>query len=166
MKLEKLSAIAELVSSIAIVVTLGYLAIQTSQNTQAIQANVRQAMLNDDRELLFQAMEYSSTFTQMIRGEELTDEQLYELSAYFVGSMRVRENQWLQYRNGVIDEQTWLTYQQPIAIMLSNEFSRTWWRNRSETGEFDAGFVEMVNDLLAARPVMPVSTVAESVGFE
>ena len=52
------SAIAELVSSIAILATLAYLAIQTQQNTQALQASVRQSMLTEDRELLYKQMDY------------------------------------------------------------------------------------------------------------
>ena len=51
----KWSAVAEIVSSIAILVTLGYLAIQTSQNTQAC---IRQSMLTDEREMLFKQMDY------------------------------------------------------------------------------------------------------------
>jgi hypothetical protein len=35
MKLDKIAAVAEIISSVAIVVTLGYLAIQTRQNTEA-----------------------------------------------------------------------------------------------------------------------------------
>ena len=153
LRLEKLSALAELVSSLAIVITLAYLAIQTHQNSVAIQASVRQAMLTDDRELLFQSMSHAPALTAMIRGDDLTDEQLYEITAYLVASVRVRENQWLQYQNGVIDERTWLTYRTPIGILFSNEFTRAWWRDRSGTGEFDAEFVEMVDDLLDRTPV-------------
>lgn len=51
MKIERLAAIAEIVSSIAIVVTLGYLAVQTQQNTAAIVSNSRQQTL--DAELDF-----------------------------------------------------------------------------------------------------------------
>jgi hypothetical protein len=77
MKLEKLSAIAELVSSVAILVTLGYLAVETRQNTLATQATVRQAMLAEDRELLFKTMEYPFILTVPI--QELTPEQAYQV---------------------------------------------------------------------------------------
>lgn len=55
MKLEKLSAWSEIISSIAILITLIYLAIQTSQNAdqmrqnvEATKASTRQQMLSTD----------------------------------------------------------------------------------------------------------------------
>jgi len=42
MNLAQTSAIAEIVSSIAILLTLGYLALEIRQNTAAIQGTVRQ----------------------------------------------------------------------------------------------------------------------------
>jgi len=134
-------------------VTLGYLAIQTHQNSVATQAAVRQAMVTDDRELLFQQMDHSAALVAMSRGDDLTDEQLFQVSAYLVATVRVRENQWLQYQNGAIDERTWLTYRTPIGLLFSTEFTRAWWRDRSPTGEFDAEFVEMVNNLLEKTPI-------------
>ena len=48
----KWSAIAEVLSSVAIVATLLYLVIQTQQNAAAIQASSRQTMLMADWEVL------------------------------------------------------------------------------------------------------------------
>ena len=78
-KLEKLSALAELVSAIAILVTLGYLAIQTQQNTAAIQASVRQAMLSDDMELIHQLIDYPMLFTE--RSSSLTPNSPMRISS-------------------------------------------------------------------------------------
>jgi hypothetical protein len=49
MKIEKLAAIGELVSSVAIVSTLVYLAVQTQQTNSALIGNSRQATLMADR---------------------------------------------------------------------------------------------------------------------
>lgn len=166
MKLEKLSAIAELVSSVAIVVTLVYLAIQTQQNTLAIQATVRQAMLTDDREMLFQQIAHPHLVGNRAGGADLSDEQLVELASYLVASVRVRENQWLQYQNGVIDERTWLTYRAALRAVFDTEFVRAWWRNRSGRGEFDAGFVAMVDDLLTGSPTSAAPSMRERLGFD
>jgi hypothetical protein len=169
----KWSSIAEILSAAAIFVTLAYLAVQTrylavqtEQNTAAIQATVRQAMLNDDRELLFQQMAYPATYFVRVNDNDLTDEELVQLAQYLVATVRVRENQWLQYQNGVIDEQTWSTYREAIPIVFSTAYLRPWWRNRSEAGEFDAGFFDMVNALLDERPVIDPPSTAESLGFD
>jgi hypothetical protein len=52
MKLEKIAPLAELISSVAIVVTLIYLAIQTQQTNNALLANSRQATLMADITLI------------------------------------------------------------------------------------------------------------------
>ena len=166
MKLEKLSAAAELVSSVAIVVTLGYLAVQTRQNTAAIQATVRQAMLADDLEIIRQQLDYPGTTTARFGGPVLTDEELIRLNSTLLALVRVRENQWLQHQNGVIDEQTWLTYRTALTAVFSTEFTRSWFRNRAERGEFDQEFVEMVNELFASNPPRPGRSVRETLGFD
>jgi len=166
MTLEKLSAVAELVSSIAIVVTLGYLAIQTQQNTTAIQATVRQAMLADDLEIVRQQMDFPNATVARSGGSELTDEALIQLNSFLLALVRVRENQWLQYQNGVIDQQTWLTYQTALTAVFATEFTRSWFRNRSERGEFDQSFVDSVNELFAKTPVGPARSIRETLGFD
>jgi len=165
-KLEKLSALAELVSAIAILVTLGYLAIQTQQNTAAIQASVRQAMLSDDMELIHQLIDYPMLFTERSGDAELTDEDLVRLHANLLGFIRSRENQWLQYQNGVIDERSWRTYQSAIPGVLSSDFMRSWWRNRTARGDFDDGFVAAVNKILDENPLRPTQSVRETLGFD
>ena len=57
MKLEKLSAMAELVSSVAIVVTLIYLAVQTQQTNIALHAASREATMMADVTMLAAAIE-------------------------------------------------------------------------------------------------------------
>jgi hypothetical protein len=126
MRIEKLAAIAEIVSAVAIVVTLAYLAIQTQQNTVAIQASVRQAMLESDRAMLFLQAENPSISISRDTDIELTDEDAVRLSSYLVAVVRVRENQRLQYQNGVIDERTWRTYSSAILPVFSTERARSW----------------------------------------
>ena len=166
MKLEKLSAVAELVSSIAIVVTLGYLAIQTRQNTTAIQATVRQAMLADDLEIIRQQLDYPRATPARFGGSDLPDEDLIQLNSTLLALVRVRENQWLQHQNGVIDEQTWLTYRTALTAVFSTEFTRSWFRNRAGRGEFDPGFVDMVYELFSSNPPRRGRSIREMLGFD
>ena len=166
MNLTKLSAVAEIISSVAIVLTLVYLAVQTQQNTLAIQASVRQDMLDSDRSLLFLQAENPEITVARETDSDLTDEDAVRLGSYLVAVVRVRENQWLQYQNGVIDERTWLTYRSPILAVFSNERTRMWWRNRTANGEFDQGFVDMVNQLMADSPLRPARSLMEAMGFE
>lgn len=166
MNLTKVSAVAEIVSSVAIVVTLVYLAIQTQQSALAVQASVRQGMLDSDRALLFLQVENPDIAIARDTNSDLTDEDAVRLASYLIATVRVRENQWLQYQNGVIDERTWLTYSSPILAVFSTERTRSWWRNRSSSGEFDQGFVDMVDQLLLDNPLRPARSLKEALGFE
>ena len=162
----KWSAIAEILSAVAILVTLAYLAIQTRQNTTAIQASVRQAMLTDDWELIRAQIEFPILFLSRAGEVEMTDEELVRLNSYLVGFVRTQENRWLQYQNGVIDERTWSTYAAAIPSIFSSDFVRSWFRNRAARGEFDDDFVSMVSKVLAENPTQRSPTVREALGFD
>ena len=123
-------------------------------------------MLESDRALLLLQVEHPELVIARETDADLTDEQAAGLGSLLVAVVRVRENQWLQYQNGVIDERTWLTYRSPIVAVFSNERTRSSWRNRSVKGEFDPGFVEMVNRLLAENPLGAGRSVKEAMGFE
>lgn len=148
MKLEKLAAMGEIVSSIAIVVTLGYLAVQTRQNTLAIQATIRQAMQEDDREILFKQIDYPFIAPGAYLAENLTDAQRVQLSSWLTAFLRSREIQWLQYRNGVIDEATWASYSTPLSLVFESEFARSHWQQYADRGLADPSFIVYVDELL------------------
>lgn len=150
MKLERFSAAAELLSSVAIVVTLIYLAIQTHQNTSAIQGTVRQAMLAEDREALYKLIEHPTLELRC----NLTSAQDTQLRAYMIAFLRMRENHWLQFRSGVVDEATWGAYRRPLAgLVFDSEFGRTLWL--SIRSSFDQGFAESVDEVLQETEVVP-----------
>ena len=172
MKLDQLSAIAEIVSAVAIVVTLAYLAIQTQQlafqteqNTLAIQAEVRQAILSDDSDFLREELDHPNVMLRRA-GDGLSDEDLVQLNAHLIQFARLQENRWLQYRSGAIDERTWLTFRTAIPAFLSTEFVRSWFRNRAARGEFDAEFAAMVNEMFSEYPPNQTRTLRQAFGFD
>ena len=123
-------------------------------------------MLESDRALLLLQVESPEISIARDTDSDLSDEDAVRLASYLVATVRVRENQWLQYQNGVIDERTWLTYRTPIVAVFSTERTRSWWQNRSANGEFDQGFVDMVNQLLADNPLQPARSLKQALGFE
>ena len=151
MKIEKLAALAEIVSSVAIVTTLIYLAIQTQQNADATRASVRQGMLAEETQLLLVQLQYPFINPEFQNPLELTPEQAVQVQSWITAFLRVREDHWLQYQAGVIDEATWQTYRLPVRIVLSTTTGIDQWNLRQGRGEFDPGFVEDVNRLLAAE---------------
>jgi hypothetical protein len=101
------------------------------------------------------------------KGEkELSDDQLVQLATWLMVLMRTRENYWLQYRNGGIDEATWKTYLVPLQVSLSRQIGRSLWNNLSTNGMFDAGFVNAINRHLGKAAAPKIVTVRQLLGLD
>lgn len=121
MVIQDWAAIGEIVSSLAILVTLVYLAIQTRQNTAAVQSSVRHTMLEEDRESLRMVIEKSI----LNRRVNLTAEQETQVQAFLIHFLRTRENHYLQYLSGSLDKPTWISYRSPlIPVVFSSAYGR------------------------------------------
>ncbi len=151
MNTSKLADIAEITSSIAILVTLIFLVVQMQQNTAAIQANGLQASLSQDLQHLYKVVDNPELVLDRFK-PAVTDEdrvgQGYYLAAYF----RMREHDWMQYQNGNLEEDAWETFRRPIAVVISSQRVRDWWRHASPA-IFDPSFVAEVNALMTDIPV-------------
>jgi hypothetical protein len=144
-----LSAIGEILSSAAVFVTLVFLAMQTRQSANATQSNTRQAILAADQQLLQLIVDNPDLYLVRFK-PRLTDEEKVRLGAYLVTFVRMRENNWLQYQNGVLDEGS---------VPIANPSCRfgapnpdLWQNYARDTGAFDVGFIALVDEPLATRP--------------
>ena len=150
----KASAIAEIVSSIAILLTLVYLGIQTrqltrqtAQNTAAAISNSRQQSLDTEAALLLKMMDYAEDQTRP--GQSAADVRVDLANGVF---LRIRKIQWLQYKDGLLDQATWNSYMKILLLQLSRDDDarmRSYWESTSQTGIFTPGFVSEVNRALA-----------------
>ncbi len=147
MNTSKLADIAEITSSIAILVTLVFLVVQMQQNTEAIQANGLQAALAQEIEWVYKMVDNPRLVTG--RSETgMTDEEKLQVGYHLAAYFRMREHDWLQYQKGTLDADTWLAYSRAIPVTISNPQARDWWRDASPI-LFDPSFVDEVNKLLA-----------------
>ena len=151
MRLERLSATAELVSSVAIVLTLGYLAVQTQQNTKALQANARQASLDSELGLIYMILEHPVLYTGPmleLSDRDYTETELIQIMAGEVAMLRTRENYWMQYQAGALDAATWESYRS-VTIDSIRQYERSrqvWGLFKSQ---FDPRFADEVDSYLA-----------------
>lgn len=147
------AAIAEIISSVAILVTLIYLSIQTQQNTEAILANTRQTMVNNDIDINNAAIDHPRIITIMNSNEELSADEKAQLELWLVNMARSREYQWFQYKNGLLDRETWQAYLTGLSANLATTRTRGWWKLVSNR-YFDHGFVKEVNKYLKDFPAV------------
>ena len=150
MNWDMVSAIGEILGSVAVLVTLIYLAIQMRQNASAIQASTRQAILQEDQNMLLYVM--NDPDLPMLRFKtELTDKEKIRLGCYMIMFLRMRENNWRQHKNGVLDNATWASYRSSIRTFASPRVIS--WINHPRIGEsFDPEFIELVREILSSAP--------------
>jgi hypothetical protein len=146
----KYSAVAEILSSIAILVTLVFLAYQTKQNTDALNAQLgsnRVAARAAIFELAMKPVEYRMNSPRLYRNlnssEELSIEEEGEMDGYIQGIWVAREFVWLQFKDGALDEATFETMMDDVTF-LDNYRHSDWWDNRA-AAVLDADFVEYIN---------------------
>lgn len=155
----KLSAVAELLSSVAIVVTLVYLAVQTRQNTEAIQANGRQTTASLEMELLLNQADHPEIWARQ-HLENLSDVELTHMNSWMVAFFRMRELDWFNYRNGVIGEDEWTSYRQSIHSVLSTDRARVWWSNMSRN--YSPGFAALVTETIKETPTIQTNNILDA----
>ena len=143
MKLEKLSAFAEIVSSVAIVVTLAYLAVQTQQNTAALRSNARQQTLASELELLKMQLEYPEAGPG---DEDLTTSRRFTMA---IARIRMREHDWIQFQEGQLDEAAFQPYMRTFIGALRQDETL---RRALNLRGYHSGFVAFIDAELADDP--------------
>jgi hypothetical protein len=147
----KLADMSEIVSSIAIVVTLIYLTVEVQQNTDALHAQSRQSVLNSGQSELFAMLEYPDIVKSITKKEPLTSDEHVRLNMILVAMMRGREYSWLQYQNGIIDEAQWQTELAVIIFVLDSQRTRDWWEKVGRNA-FSYQYSEFVDSLIQNNP--------------
>ena len=149
----KISVAAEIISSVAIVITLIYLSIQTQQNTEALLANTRNQIIDSDTAITQSLIEDPSIELSFYQDDPLNDIERVKLENWLIALVRTREYQWLQYKNNLLDQQTWDAFLSAIAVTLSFPRTRAWW-DAVSIEYFDDDFVKEINNYLKNYPVV------------
>ena len=99
---------------------------------------------------LYKIMDNPQLITAMA-DEPANDEERSKLAVWLIAGMRQREFDWMQYRDGSIDEATYQSYVGVIRILLGTEATRKWWKTVGSTA-FNPDFVVEVDGLLDNAP--------------
>ena len=147
MKLEKVAAIAEIVGSAAVVITIAYLAVQTRQTNAALLANSRQATMSAEVAMVAAAIAAPQAWANVRKPfAELTLEERDQVANLLAGLFRVREYAWFQYKSGILDEAALRSYLAPMTRWLQWGDAATVWRQFSR--ELDPEFAAYVDRML------------------
>ena len=115
-----ISAISDILAAVAVVASLWFIAGQLRQNTKAIFASSRQGLLDADLRLIAGFIDHALDPHLISDKDELTPENERRITWMVVKALRVREFAWHQYRSGILDEQSWQSYMEPVPGIFSS----------------------------------------------
>ena len=154
MNWDAISAISEIIGAIAVVVTLIYLAVQVRQSTKSIQSSTLQANTGVWTSLFSSLADKDVAAAYAVGMSGAPDIKPIQYTQFFLmcRAMFVAfENQFYQYRQGTLDEETYLGYARAISTQLmSMPGFRVWWAQSRDV--FSPSFVEHIDVMIANTP--------------
>jgi hypothetical protein len=136
MNWEALGAIGEIVGAIAVVLTLGYLALQIRQNTNAVIPSTKQSLFDNWSALSNRMLEHPSvSLPQLMLKARTQFSGLDEEEALRFESLATRifgmyETTFYHHQVGVLDEKFWRVYDSYYRDNLRGEGFRNFWDSR------------------------------------
>ncbi len=125
--LEQSAYVAQIIGVILVIGSLIYVAKQLRQNTDAIHAQSRQAVLAASHTELYAELENPDVVISIVKEDPLTAEDHVRLAAWLYAALRTRQFAWLQWKNGVIDDSQWNTEISLIRFFFDSQRVRDWW---------------------------------------
>ena len=138
-----------LIANVAVVGGIIFLAIEIRQNNELLRSESRQALITNDVASLAANFQNADVFAKLVSDSEMSAEDQLRLSFMFALDLRNREFEYFQYKNGLLDEETWLSYRQVILINHSSDLGRKWWQKVGK-GIVDPEFAKEVDVLISA----------------
>jgi len=156
MKLQQWSELSQIVSAIAVVLSLVYVGSEIRGNTEATRGATRQAALQADLTYLSATLDPGTLLTaeaKLDSGLELTLEERFVLIERQHVNFRLFENAFYQFQVGLLVPERWETYRRIISNRLAeNEPTQVMWAKSGS--RFDAAFQLEVDSILeAARAI-------------
>ena len=152
MSLSEVSTIASIASSVAVAVSLLYLALQTHQNAKHSRALVNQGRLSLIADLSLKATDADVAAAMLqVFGGTPTEENIRQVQfRYWIAAANVGwMDSFAQHERGLLDDDIYRTFKQTVANILSQPLARAMWENNLRVpGTKYAAFVD---DVIAGK---------------
>ena len=152
MNWEAMGAIGEMIAAAAVVVTLIYLSTQIRQNNKLLSSESRQALVANDVTSLMANITNADVFAKLTSNVPLSAEDQLRLNFMFSLDLRNREFEYFQFTNGMLDEETWLSYRKVVLINHASGMGRKWW-NKIGRNIVDPKLTEQIDELLQSEDI-------------
>jgi hypothetical protein len=136
MTLGDLADIGELVSSVAVIISLVYLAMQVRSNTETSRTTTYQAIVSDFGAVnssVASSPELSGIFSEALeRYQDLEPNDQARMSQLFYMTFRCFENIFYQHRKGYLEEELWIGWARLMVTYFRRPGFQAWWRLRRD----------------------------------
>lgn len=147
MNWDAIAAVGETLGALAVLITVGYLAVQMRQNTQAMKTSALRSA--QDVVLLTEKNErYIAHLMKAQRNEKLTPEERAHMVERFLTIMRTFERIWQEHKLGSVTQQQFEQHLDLLRWAMSIPETRLMWAYMAQT--FDIGFRSVVDDEVLA----------------
>lgn len=145
MTLNELGNIGEFLSSIGVIVSLVYLAIQIRKNTETERTSTYQSVVSDFGSLnrtMSSSANLSYLYVQAMEDfTKLDADEKARISQLFFATFHYFENMYYQYQKGYLEEDVWRGWKRLMLTYYSRPGFQTWWSARRDVfsnsfGEF------------------------------
>ena len=153
-KLSDWASIAEIISAVAVVASLLYVGFEISRNTKVGLAANRQSIAIRAQELAFYSAEtniFDLLFDPRSENEELNEDEQRFVTAYVGALLRTTEEAYLLYRDGLLDEEYWLTRTRVLLTALRSDAAHEVYLRTRNAGFYTPDFVAWADAALADK---------------
>ncbi len=136
MNWDAIGAIGELVGALAVILTLGYLAIQVRQNTLSMRVAAKQEVtrqFGDYSDMLLNNPDLLELFDRLLVNSELpkSDLEAAQLRTLILKATWYFSSMHYQFMTQSLSAEEWHQSKYLIALYCSWDSYRTWWRENS-----------------------------------
>ncbi|MDA0681567.1 MAG: hypothetical protein O3A13_00980 [Proteobacteria bacterium] len=166
MTIAELGSIGEFLGSIAVFVSLIYLAVQVKRSTDAARTSTYQSVVSD-----FSALNQSMTSTPDLsllfvnaleEFESLSADEKAKVSQLFFMCFRNFENMYYQYRKGYLEEELWVGWKRLMLTYFARPGFQSWWSIRTDV--YSRSFGEFLRTEKIDKPIKTYYDITQMAG--
>lgn len=155
MTIAELGSLGELLGSVAVFISLIYLAFQIRSSTETARTSTYQSVVSD-----FSALNQSMTSTpdlSLLFVNALEDfaslnaDQKARVSQLFFMCFRNFENMYYQHRKGYLENELWLGWKRLMLTYFARPGFQSWWSIRADV--YSASFGEFLRNEKIDKPI-------------
>ena len=131
MTLNELGSLGEFISGLAVVATLIYLALQIRHNTRAVRSSMHQDMVGSTARIAQSVSDSPDVGRIVLKADEdydnLTKEEFIRFEAYAERVFGNFESVFYSYRNSMIEQDLWESWEASYLADISRNAMRRFW---------------------------------------